>query len=227
MEGVTFDGLHSYTDFDLILNSVAISPAEPKTYYVEIPGADGKIDITDSMGDVRYKNRTISIGFTYKGTHGEQLNAYSRLGNAVHGQRMDVSIDADSNYHYEGRVSIKKCEHMPYACTFDVECDVEPYKYHAADEWLWDPFDFENDYVNEISNKQVDGTLELMVIGGKKNTVPWISCSNDMNLTYDGVLYNLKSGRNRILAVKIKEGENYFVFEGNGVVSLEFKGGDL
>jgi hypothetical protein len=114
---------------------------------------------------------------------------------------------------------------MPYACTFEIKCDVMPFKYHTSDDWLWDPFDFENDYYNEVLNKEVDGNLELLVIGGTRNTVSWISCSDNMDLTYDGVLYNLQSGKNRIPEIKVKEGENYFVFNGNGTVSIEFKGG--
>lgn len=50
--------------------------------------------------------------------------------------------------------------------TLKFECD--PYKYEltATDEdWLWDPFDFEEGVIKEYGNQNVDGTLVLTVIG--------------------------------------------------------------
>ena len=32
-------------------------------------------------------------------------------------------------YYYEGRVKISKCDHQPGICTFEITCDVAPYKY--------------------------------------------------------------------------------------------------
>lgn len=228
MEGVKFNDFHSYTEFSLILNSVTISPPEPKTYYVEIAGADGSIDLTDALtGDVKYKNRELSLQFTYKGNHEEQLSQYTKVANLIHGQNMKIILDSDANYYYQGRVKISKCEHKPGICIFDIDCDVAPYKYDFGDDWLWDPFDFEEGFINELGNITVDGTLEVIVIGHRKKYIPWIECSAPMTVKYNGITYELKAGKNKNFDIVISKGENQFIFTGNGTVSIENKGGEL
>lgn len=228
MEGVKFDDFHSYVDFGLILNSVSISPPEPKTHYVNVAGMDGSIDLTDALtGDVKYKNRTLSFRFAYKGNHYEQISEYTKIGKHIHGRNMKIIIDSDENYYYQGRVKISKCEHQPGICLFDITCDVEPYKYDFGDDWLWDPFDFEEGFVNELRDLTVEGTLDVLVIGHRKRYIPWITCSEPMDVTYDGITYNLKAGRNKVFDIAISEGEHYFLFAGNGVVSIENIGGEL
>lgn len=228
MEGVQFGDFHSHADFGLILNSVSISPPEPKTHYADIAGADGSIDLTEALtGDVRYKNRTLDFSFTYEGDHSKQLSEYTKIGKYIHGRNMRIIIDSDSNYYYQGRVRISKCEHQPGICTFDITCDVEPYKYDFGDDWLWDSFDFEEGFINELGNLTVNAALDVLVIGHRKRYVPWITCSEPMDVTYNGITYSLKAGKNKIFDIAISEGEQHFVFRGNGVVSIENKGGEL
>lgn len=65
MNGVKFGSKHSYDDWGLILKSrPVISPPSPKTIYIDVPGADGIIDLTESMtGEVKFNNRTITFEF--------------------------------------------------------------------------------------------------------------------------------------------------------------------
>ena len=56
MTGVKFDNIHSVNDLGLSLSTVEITPPEPKTYIIEIAGADGSLDLTEALtGDVKYK----------------------------------------------------------------------------------------------------------------------------------------------------------------------------
>lgn len=227
-EGVRFDDFHSYTDFGLILNSVVISPPEPKTHYVNIAGADGSIDLTDALTeDVMYKDRTLSFQFTYRGDHYEQISEYTKIGKHIHGRSMRIIIDSDEGYYYQGRVKISKCEHRPGICIFDITCYVGPYKYDFGDDWLWDPFDFEEGFINELGDLMVNGTLDVLVIGHRKRYVPWIMCSAPIAVIYDDITYSLKAGKNKVFDIAISEGEQHFVFMGNGIVSIENKGGEL
>ena len=62
--GVLFNNIHSFYDLDLILSAVEVPPAIPKMVYVDIPGADGSLDLTEAHGEVKYNDRTISMLFT-------------------------------------------------------------------------------------------------------------------------------------------------------------------
>ena len=48
--GIYFDNIHSFYDLNLVLSKVEISPAKPKTSYVDIPGGNGSIDFVLSFG---------------------------------------------------------------------------------------------------------------------------------------------------------------------------------
>ena len=53
-KGISFDNIHSFYDLNLILSGVEITPAKPKTNYVDIVGGDGSIDMTEAHGDVKF-----------------------------------------------------------------------------------------------------------------------------------------------------------------------------
>ena len=59
--GITFDEeKHTYDDFGLRIKSVSIGLPQTKKNQIEIPGADGYLDMTDYFG-TRYENRTIKV----------------------------------------------------------------------------------------------------------------------------------------------------------------------
>ena len=48
----------------VLLDGYTLSPPEPKTTTVEIPGRDGVLDLTESLiGDVTYNNRSMTFTF--------------------------------------------------------------------------------------------------------------------------------------------------------------------
>ena len=56
---------HTLRDWNLGWTAITLGFPEPKTYEQDIPGADGTLDITEAItgGDVKYKNRNISLEF--------------------------------------------------------------------------------------------------------------------------------------------------------------------
>lgn len=226
--GIKFADKHSYNDFGLILNSKSISPPEPKTYEVEIPGADGSIDLTQALtNEIKYKNRKLQFVFTVRGDRREQLSKLTEVSNYLHGQKMNIIMDDDIGYYYTGRAKVSSFESDLRVGTIIVDCIVDPYKYDHGDDWLWDGFDFETGFINEISDIEVSGETEVLFIGSRRHYIPWITCDSAMTVTFKGNTYNLKAGKNKIFDINIIEGENIFVFKGNGIVSIENKGGML
>ena len=71
VNGVTFninnDSYHTYDDFNLILENCVISPAEAKVYTIDVPGRNGKLDVTASITrSLVYQNRTITLTLRLK-----------------------------------------------------------------------------------------------------------------------------------------------------------------
>ena len=68
MKGIQFNDIHSYYDLNLILSVVNIPPAQPKTNYVDLPGGEGSLDLTEALGEVKYNDRDCTFTFTMNPT---------------------------------------------------------------------------------------------------------------------------------------------------------------
>ncbi len=237
MLGVAFESVdgsfnkHTFNDWNLKWYDVQINFPKAKTHYVNIPGADGVIDLTQALiEDVRYTNRTIIFSFDYLGDFYKWHMIASEIANSIHGQQMKIILDTDMSYYYLGRVSIdtKKSNIALGEITFN--CDVEPYKYElmaSIDDWKWDPFNFETDVIREYRDLVVNGILEYNIIGNRMPYIPTFICSHPLKLEFYGAIYDLPAGQSKVLDVVMRQGENILKFIGNGTVSIDYKGGSL
>ena len=237
MYGVTFGDKHSYRDWKLITKTrPAIESPEPKTMYIDIPEADGKLDLTESLsGEVKFDNRKINFEFTVIEARKRWTSIYSEIMNYLHGQKMHLILDEDPNHYYVGRFSVDKWESDKRTSTLVIVGEVEPYKYEmtsSLEDWIWDTFCFESDYIREYSELEVDGTLEFKVYGSRKSVVPAFIVDLDegetvMQVEYKSNTYNLSNGTNRVVNIVIKDGESTLTFTGHGKVSIDYRGGSL
>lgn len=148
---LTFD---TYKDFFLVPTSVPIiNPPSVKTKSIEIPGANGVIDLTESLTSFPvYNDRTGSIEFAvlnnrkewynlYKTIHG--LNdqhthdtekswavLYSDIVNKLHGRKCQIILEDDPNWYYEGRIAINswKSSNSGGWPTVTLDYTLRPYK---------------------------------------------------------------------------------------------------
>ena len=58
----TIGGFHTWRDFRAVIqNSDIVGSPTPNTNYVDVPGGNGHIDLTEALtGDVTYSNRTLT-----------------------------------------------------------------------------------------------------------------------------------------------------------------------
>lgn len=158
-------------EFGLILmDEYTLSPPKPKTYDVDIPGANGKIDLTDVFGNVVYSNRSDKFTFvTFDVQNVERTK--TRITNFLHGQKFDYSYSMDTYddngvtkwYKHRGRFEISSYKHEVYneqtIVTFEINVDAEPYKYR-------DPV---------IVNVNATGGVQLELDSGRMPVVPKIT----------------------------------------------------
>lgn len=236
MFGVTFGTKHSYNDWKLITKSrPVIGSPSPKTNYIDVPEADGKLDFTEALtGEVKYDNREITFEFTVIEARNRWVSIYSEIMNFLHGRKMNLFFDEDPNHYYVGRFQIDEWNSDKRTSTLVIKGNVDPYKYElfsSTEDWIWDTFNFENDVVREYSDLVVDERLEFTVVGSRKSVVPIFTVLSEngdgMQVTFKGSTYNLQDGVNRVVNIIIKEGESQLIFTGSGTVSIEFRGGSL
>lgn len=236
MDGVTFGTKHSYRDWGLLLKSrPVISPPSPKTVYVDIPGSDGIIDLTESLtGDVKFDNRTIKCEFVVLDARNRWSDIYSEIMDYLHGQRMRVRLDEDPTYYYEGRLQVNEWKSDKVTSTITIEGDVEPYKmemFSSLEDWEWDSFNFETGIIRDYKEIRVDESLTFTIEGRRKSVVPSFTVASDdgsgLQVRFNGTTYDLPNGTSRVLNIVIKNGTNTLYFTGNGTVSIDYRGGRL
>lgn len=139
--GITFKvgdkTYHSFTSFGLrMLANVDIPMPEPQLHLISnIPGVDGVIDVTQSFGKLRYKNRILTMRFDHMdGSYDEWCNVCSDITNAVHGRLGRVVLDVDPDYYYEGRIYITpETKDNIVMSDLTITLDAFPYKINATD----------------------------------------------------------------------------------------------
>lgn len=228
MIGVTFGDKHSFDDFGIYLTSKTINPPEPQTNTTSVPLRDGSIDLTESLtNDVKYNDRKIDMTFSVVHPMEQWSDKVSEIENFLHGKRMKVVFDDDANFYYIGRLKVNEWSSQKSIGKLVIECVADPYKYDIQDDWLWDPFDFENGYISESENIPVSGSTTIVIVGKRKKTYPTITASSAMTVAYNGATYNLTEGINKLYDMILDEGENTLTFSGSGSVLIEYTGGSL
>lgn len=231
-KSVKINDIHMLNDLGLALSRTdCVQPPEPKINSIDIPGADGIIDLTESLvGRTLYNNRIITMEFGRGLEKNKWPTMYSRVQSLFHGKQVKVIFDDDSEYYYSGRAAVSDYTRTQMLGTMVITVNAEPYKYEmygGLDDWLWDPFSFQTGIIRNYKDIMVSGTRNIRIIGRDKVIVPLIISNAAMTVTFKGTKYNIVAGNNKIYDIEIFEGDNTLTFTGNGLISIDYRGGIL
>lgn len=127
------NGVDLSTTYNLVLlDGYTLSPPEPKTYTVDIPGGNGVIDLTESLtGDVSFNNR--SQEFTFNIIYPENFETIkTKVSNFLHGKAYDYKMTMDPDYTYHGRFTVESYEHSAFTNgllgQIKIKIEANPYK---------------------------------------------------------------------------------------------------
>lgn len=154
---VNFGDKNTWDDWYLIPKERPVfTPPEQKTNYLDIPGGNGSLDMSEILtGYPVFNNRSGSFTFIimnkgasyYPECNPRKLDdIYSRIMAHLHGKKMRAILEDDDQYFYEGRFSVQNLTPGTDWSTIEIGYNVDPYKYYVLstlDDWLWDPFNFE------------------------------------------------------------------------------------
>lgn len=127
---------NTYDDWKIVPKSrPEISPPKPKTNYVDIPGSNGSIDLSEAVspGPI-YDNRDGSWDFyvlndypTYK----DWIDIYNKIVNFIHGYQVTVRLEDDPNYEYTGRLAMKDWKSAKDWSSVSIDYTLNPFKVNA------------------------------------------------------------------------------------------------
>lgn len=211
MINVKFGNIDSFYDLNLILSSREISAPAVRTKLVNVEGADGSLDLSDSFGRVFYNNRTIKLVFSYIDNGVPFWDEFSLIQNNLHGKRMEVRFNDDPIHHYIGRCSVDKWNASSVFGKITVTVNADPFK-------LKDTLTVKTISVSSSTTINIDKIFMF--------TKPIIVASTNMNLVYEGTTYSLTGGQN-FTGIEFKIGTNQLQFTGTGNVTITYQEGSL
>ncbi len=157
---VTFGDKNTWDDWRLVPSSRPLfDPPAQKVKTLDIPGGDGVIDLSQALtGYPVYQNRTGSMEFIVMNDFKPWQTAYSDIMDYLHGQTMRAVLEDDPEYFYEGRFAVNAWKSEKDWSRIVIDYDVGPYKWtllSSIDDWLWDPFNFQNGVIRPALFKNI------------------------------------------------------------------------
>lgn len=232
--GVTFDGLyHTGRDWNLHFASLQIDEPDVQTYQLTVPGRDGILDLTESLfGRPTFLNRTITMNFWTEFDRDGHLQFV--LMNALHGKRMEFSLDIDPGCYWTGRLSVHVQKTCPAITEVVITADCEAYKsfyLRPTENILWDDINFDRDILENFENIEIPAktTKKISVTAGDNTLSPVVTTSKNMQVTVNGEVYNTVAGTPLEIPVTLYQGVTVFsiLSTTSGTLTLEFKGRSL
>ncbi len=231
--GITFnDKYHTYKDWGLKLISIYIPSPKYKEKYIDVPGMDGGIDLTDIFGRVLYSDRDgVEIEFDMlDGGYSKWFVLCEKISTIIHGKKLKMILDDESNRFYNVRLEVDAQKSDAVMSKIILSGKAEPFKYDiqsTVEPWEWDTFSFINGVIQQLDNVVVSEALDIMIIGKGTGSNPIfiVSEAENLQVTYNGNIYDLSVGKNRIPDIRIGEGEEAtLTFSGIGTLSVDYRG---
>ena len=214
--GTDFGGVHSYHDLRLLQAAVEVAPAEPKLNFIDIPGGDGAKDFSEApAGRVVYNIRQLT--WTYKLYPGDDWAAkYMQVNNALNGRRCRITLDADPDYYYIGRLAVKAQEADGILHSITVMATCQPYKLKQAET------------IRTVSVNTTQQTISLL--NEHKPAIPLIKVTAETTLGWNGGFITLAPGEHRSLDIELPAGVSKLTAKtvsGTGTLTLTYQEGAL
>lgn len=138
-KGIWFGDVHSHDDLNLILSKVDLPPAAVKTVYVDNPGGDGSLDLTEANGKVNYKDRTAKFTFSVL-PEDDFEEKKTEVSNLLNGRRFKITLDKDPDYYWDVRCSVNQYSSNKKMRQIVVGAAVAPYKLKQEKTRVFVPF---------------------------------------------------------------------------------------
>ena len=213
MSDIRFGTKWAHADYGLIVAPYAIPMPELQTNFVEIPGRDGALDLSEAFGTVRYADRIIPLTLYVRAPFDALISAFAA---DVHGRRINVIFDRDPTYYYNARVTVEDVERHAGYCELSLECRAKPYKL---------------EHFQTTVTVLPTGSATVTLTNSRMPVVPTITVSADMTLafTIDGKDYSviLPAGTHTVPSLVLMEGDTEIGITGTGSATFAYRKGAL
>lgn len=208
LEGAIFGNRYSRDDYGAVMNYARITPPAVKENYVDIAGGNSSIDLTEAVGGLVYGDGSIEFKFTLFSAEKKD-----RMKNDLHGRRMEIILEREREFFYDGRVSCTKEERAGPLYELYFAARVRPYKYERT----------ETVHVETASGTE----KEILLPNDVMPVLPRILVEGKVLLTFGGDTYRLEQGEYQVPEITLQEGLNRLCLSGTGKVRFIYRRGRL
>lgn len=131
---VIFGNKNTWDDWHLYPASrPVISMPTQKINYIDIPGGNGGMDFSEILTKYPiYNYREGNLEFIVENGYGDLDNRYTEIANYLHGIKMDMRLEDDPDYFYQGRFSVIDWTPTKTAnrSVIKIGYKLDPYKYY-------------------------------------------------------------------------------------------------
>lgn len=216
--GATINNEHTLHDWNAaITNSDIISVPEPNLTILEIPGRNGRLDLSEALaGDVTYGNRTIKLELASSVDLDSWYYKCLHIFNTYHGKQVQVIFDDDPTHFYKGRAVVSDPQRVRNGGSLIFTVDADPFRYALMDKV----------FVISSLGGTITGTVEN---NGRMPVCPTITSTGTCQMVIGNVTYSLVSGQ-QTFALALNPGETTVTVSGlsrGGHVDFTFREGWL
>lgn len=229
---------NTYTDFRLVPASrPVISPPDLKKVYIDIPGSNGSIDLSEVVsGCPVYNNREGEIDFivlneNYSGfsSYDTWIKRYTEILNFLHGRDIEMILEDDPDYYYRGRFLINEWVSSKDYSSITLSYMLDPFKWASKSSLVTKP------NLKDIAITSADPGITIHLTEDDTGVAPvvptfvsnatmTVTCQNSIG---ENVTKQIVSGRTTDSDIRFTGGDTKLIIKGSGVVSIDFYEGRL
>lgn len=192
---IDIGGVRTWDDLGLVLADATEGSPEPQTHYVNVPGRDGALDMTEAFGGVSFKDREDSYTFVAPGMEDTLPATWlrrSRLLNRLNGLEADYRLSWEPDYVRHGRWSVDGIDGKARRRLVSLRVRARPYKSRGTTVV----------YVNAA------GGVRVRLESGRRPVQPRIEVSRPSVVSVDGRSWDLEPGTWVLDDLWLHQGDN-------------------
>lgn len=209
VDGVVYDLVD---DLNIWTKNYSIGEASPRTVSVDVPYRNGSLDLTEALGGVTYRNRTLK--FTLAIIERDYLASYNRLNKLFNGKRCTLKLQGENDYYYTGRAEIGtlRSDRMRFNTVLTV--DAEPFKYKATE--------------TVVTVLGSYGGTNVTLENSEMPVKPYFLAGSAMTISCGNVTHNLTANQEvRFDDIILTEPETQITVTGSGNLTIRYREGIL
>ena len=194
--GIKINGADTLLTYGLyLLSDLKISAPALKEDYVDIPGADGSLDMSCALaGEPTYKDREIT-GTLFKRSDDFSLSQIaSEISNLYHGKSVKIKLPTDTDHYFIGVIQFGDSDGYN-SCKIPFSARVNPWRYKNA--------------VTTVTRDDLTANYKTLTLTNeRRSVVPSITVTEETTLLWGTATYTISAGTYKLPDIVLVQGSN-------------------